>query len=353
MIKKQRDALYRLRTLCCSGFDTISIAPDIFKYVHTILPNEACALFLTHPNGMPYMFFHEATNESARALFQNEPQLFVGDSEYNVFKIANASVKSGYFLNPDKEYFYSNTYQQLVRASGHHYALEVRLEVTNKNAGALILFREPSSKSFQCADLPTINQISRYIEYSLNSDTIDDHSSENIEIDTALIVIAPKTLEIQFCTSQVQIILQEIPLVHNFWQKSKPLPNVCIQLVQQLYYGSHLPETKLKIPSGHLYLRAEWLNAQNHRDHLVALHIKKIIPKSLKLWQSLQKTDLNAQQASVAFLLVTGVSKKMIQAQLIISEAVMKDCIKLIYQYFTVHSLDELVKLLSREDLVS
>ena len=60
--------------------------------------------------------------------------------------------------------------------------------------------------------------------------------------------------------------------------------------------------------------------------------------------QFLQKTDLNAQQSSVAFLLLTGLSKNMIQAQLSISDAVVKDCIKSIYQYFSVHSLDELIK---------
>lgn len=344
MIRKQRDAMYRLRALCCSGFDTISIAPDIFQYVHKILPNEACAIFLTDPHGMPHMFFHEATNENARALFQNEPQLFVGNQEYNTFKIANASIKSGYFLNPDQSYFYSNTYQQLVRASGHHYALEVRLDVAHQNAGALILFREPSSRSFQQTDLPTINQVARYIEHSLNCDGRENHFSGNIEVDTALIIVNAQTNEIQFFTPKAQFILQEIPLIHNFWQKGKPLPNICIQLIQQLSYGTQLPETILKIPSGYLSLRAEWLNAQNDSEHLIALHLKKIIPRSLTLWQFIQKTDLNAQQASVTFLLVTGMSKKMIQAQLTMSDAVLKDCIKLIYQCFSVHSLEQLVK---------
>ena len=344
MIKKQRDALYRLRTLCCSGLNTISIAPDIFQYVHKILPNEACALFLTDPLGMPYMFYHEDSPESARSLFQNEPQLFIGNHEYNIFKIANAPIKSGYFLHPDEEYFSSHTYQNLVRASGHHHTLEVRLDVLSKTAGALLLFREPTSKPFQSTDLPSINQISRYIEYSLNTDSIEQSFLSPIETEQALIIISPENYEIQFSTLSAELVLKEIPLIHNFWQKGKPLPIICTQLIQQLCHGFQLPETTVKIPSGHLYIRAEWLNAQQPAHRLIVLHLKKFIPRSLLLWQFLQKTDLNAQQSSVAFLLLTGLSKNMIQAQLSISDAVVKDCIKSIYQYFSVHSLDELIK---------
>jgi DNA-binding CsgD family transcriptional regulator len=346
MIKKQRDALYRLRTLCCSGFNTVSIAPDIFHHVHKILPNEACALFLTDPLGMPYMFYHEDSPENARALFQNEPQLFMGRHEYNIFKIATAPIKSGYFLHPDEEYFSSHTYQHLVRASGHHHTLEVRLEVLSKAAGALLLFREPSSKPFQSADLPHIHQIARYIEYSLNTDSIEQAFLSPIETEQALIMVSPDTQEIQFSTLAAELMLKEIPLIHNLWQTGKPLPIICTQLIQQLCHGSQLPETTVKIPSGHLYVRAEWLNAQQSTHRLIVLHLKKFMPRSLMLWQFLQKTDLNAQQASVAFLLLTGLSKNMIQTQLSISEAVVKDCIKSIYQYFSVHSLDELIKFL-------
>jgi len=119
--RKQLRQWARLRVLCCSGLSLLSVVPDAFAAVREIVPNAAAALFLTSPEGVPHAFFHEDSPESVQSLFLGEPQLFVGPHEFNVFRLVGApgGAKVGQLMAPGEAYFRSNTYQLLVRGSGH------------------------------------------------------------------------------------------------------------------------------------------------------------------------------------------------------------------------------------------
>ena len=345
----RRGAMQRLRSLCCAGHDPMMIAPDIFALLHQLIPSAACAIFLTQPNGMPYAFYHEDSDEGARSLFQNQPQMFLGGAEHNVFKIVGdaSQPKAGGLLRPAVEYYSSNTYQYLVRPSGHHHALEVRLETDHVPAGALMLFREPGC-GFSDADIPILNNAARYIEFALKAEF--DHSTalESIDIDSAMVVITTDGMPL-YMTDMAAQLLQMISLSHNFWQQGHVLPVFCLDVVRQLQAESGLPQSQIAIPEGLLHVRAEWLHGVNQAKAMVALHLKRVIPKSLACWRIVQASDLSPQQADVAFLLVTGIAKPVIRGRLGISEAVLKDCIKAIYQCYNVHSMLELVDHVNQE----
>lgn len=342
-MRGKRGAMHRLRSLCCSGFDPIMIAPQICDLLHQLIPNAATAIFLTHPNGLPYAFFHEDSPDSAKLLFQNQPHLFDGVAEINVFKIVGDlnRPKCAGLLYPDPSYYQSNTYQHLVRASGHHHSLDVRLDVNGVAAGALILFREQGI-GFSEKDIPTLNQAARYIEHALSAD-FSVEQSDVIAAEHATIVVSQQG-DMMYITDAAAKLLQQVPITYNFWQHGQPLPKFCVDLLSCLQFGQTEPRLNISIPTGQLSVRAEWLHATPPHQPLIALQLKHVVPRSLRCWQLMQCSDLSPQQADVAYWLAIGHAKPAICARLGISDAVLKDAIKAIYQCFSVHTMTELIE---------
>ena len=346
--RSKRGAMQRLRSLCCSGFDPIMIAPQICELLHQLIPNAATAIFLTQPNGLPYAFFHEDSPDSAKLLFQNQPHLFDGAAEINVFKIVGdlSRPKSASLLHPDDSYYQSNTYQHLVRASGHHHSLDIRLDVNGVAAGALILFRE-HGVGFTEKDVPTLNQAARYIEHALGAE-FSTAASDVITAEQATIVTSQQG-DLMCMTDAATTLLQQVPTTYNFWQHGQPLPKFCMELLSCLKFGHAEPQLEISIPSGQLSVRAEWLHASPPHPALIALQLKHVIPRSLRCWQLMQASDLSPQQADVAYWLAIGHAKPVICARLGISDAVLKDAIKAIYQCFSVHTMTELIEHVQRQ----
>lgn len=340
--RSKRGAMQRLRSLCCSGFDPIMIAPQICELLHQLIPNAATAIFLTQPNGLPYAFFHEDSPDSAKLLFQNQPHLFDGAAEINVFKIVGdlSRPKSASLLRPDPSYYQSNTYQHLVRASGHHHALDVRLEVNGVAAGALILFRE-QGVGFTEKDIPTLNQAARYLEHALGAE-FSATAQDGMMTEHATIV-ASQQGDLMYMTDTAAQLLKQVPLTYNFWQQGQPLPKFCMDLLACLQFGQTEPQHEISLPSGRLIVRAEWLHATSATAALIAIQLKHIVPRSLHCWQLMQASDLSPQHADVAYWLAIGHAKPAICARLGISESVLKDAMKAIYQCFAVHSMPELI----------
>ena len=340
----KRKVLHRLRHLCCSGHPLIMIMPDVCKLIRQLIPNANTGLGLVHPNGMLYAFYNESTDTKLLALMMNHPELFMDfKTEPHLTWFTTTSMpKCGNALHSTPEYFRSNTYQYLIRPSSCDASLEVRLEVNQIPAGGLVLHREPKSH-FHKTDIPLLLHVARYMEFALSGEQDNLFTLEScIGTEQALIIVTPQ-YDIMWMTEIAAQLLQQIPLSCQFWQPNAALPICCLNVIYQLQYGEDLPQMQIIIPNGILQIRAEWLKNASENHRMIALHLKKVLPKSLLYWQKIQNSDLSPQEAHVAYLLVTGLSKPVVRAQLGLSEAVMKDCMKSIYQYFNVHSLLELI----------
>jgi len=137
-----------LDLLCRLGLGLAPVAPDVCAALRQLGQADAAALFWLDENGLPEGFFHEDSPSSVRDLFLNEfERLFVGPHEINVFALAQQDgPRVGRLLVPDARYFRSHTYNLLVRASGHHHALDMRVEVPGRDGmvvrAVVLLFRE-------------------------------------------------------------------------------------------------------------------------------------------------------------------------------------------------------------------
>lgn len=132
-----------LDLLCRLGTELAAVAPDVCAVLRKLCEADAAALFWLDEHGLPTGFHHEDSPASVRDLFLNEfERLFVGPHETNVMALARQEgPRVGRLLAPNKHYFRSNTYNLLVRPSGHHHALDARVEVNGQIRAVVLLFR--------------------------------------------------------------------------------------------------------------------------------------------------------------------------------------------------------------------
>lgn len=343
----KKGTLNRIRHLCCSGHSAITLAPTFFKYLNQLIPHDLHAFALTSTSAVPYMYYHSGLNQRFMHLLQHELEIFLDPKTESHMRWLDTPTlpKSGNLLHPDEQYFHSNNYQIMVRGSGVHHTLDLRLEQCAKPCGGISLYRGIGS-NFSEQDSQLMFQVGQYIEYALQHQKTEPKEF-TFEVEQAMLVIDQNS-EIVMMTATAKDLLNLLAIHYDFWEPSKALPKACYRVIQELKYGILLPQTIVEIPNGLLSIRAEWMSSPRQKDQWIALHLKHELPRSLLIWNKLENTDLSPQQCRVAYLLMTGGSRQDILHQLEISPAVLKDCIKAIYLTFHVHSLAELIEYASR-----
>ena len=134
---------HALGMLCGLGLGLAPIAPEVCAVLRALVGADAAALFWLDAQGLPEGFFHEDSPADAQDLFLNEfSRLFAGPGEINVHTLARADgPRIGRLLSPGAQFFRSNSYNLLVRASGHHHTLDLRVEVAGRTRAIAMLFR--------------------------------------------------------------------------------------------------------------------------------------------------------------------------------------------------------------------
>lgn len=154
-----------LDLLCRLGLGLAPIAPDVCAVLRTLVGADAAALFWLDEHGLPEGFFHEDSPAEAQNLFLNEfERLFTGPQEVNILALAQPlGPQVGRLLAPGVDYFRSNTYNLLVRASGHHHTLDMRVEVQGRTRAVVALFRAPGT-AFGTADTDLLGRASASLQ---------------------------------------------------------------------------------------------------------------------------------------------------------------------------------------------
>lgn len=345
----------RLRLLCQSGLPAISLAPELLRLTRQLVPNAAGALFLTDPQGVPHSFFHEDSPAESRALFQNQFPLFMQADDINIVQLVGQNLPAGTLLHPPPGYFRSNTYQLLVRASGHHHALDAPLHLDGLGMGALMLFREPGAR-FKAHDLVELVRVSRQLSLALGADPLPEPAWAHLG-DEALLVLHPHGQPL-WINPQAQALLARLPQQANGWRPGQHLPPALSPLLQALRQGDSLPRLRLPVPGGWLLAQAQWLGACGPGDAaggpapadapagaaphevapLVGVSLRLGVPQSLQVWRAVAGADLSPRQLEVALGLAQGHSNASLRARLNLSEAVLRDCARAVYREFDVSS---------------
>lgn len=149
----------QLDMLCDLGLGLAPIAPDVCAVLRSIVGADAAALFWLDEDGLPAGFHHEDSPPSTQDLFLNEYlRLFNGPGETNVLELAQTDgPRIGRLLAPGARYFRSNSYNLLVRASGHQHTLDLRVEVDGRTRAIAALFLA-SGPGFSDAQAKTLER---------------------------------------------------------------------------------------------------------------------------------------------------------------------------------------------------
>ncbi|WP_313079026.1 hypothetical protein [Pulveribacter sp.] len=132
-----------LGLLCGLGLGLAPIAPEVCAALRALVGADAAALFWLDAQGRPEGFFHEDSPAEVQDLFLNEfERLFAGPDEINVHTLARIDgPRIGRLMAPGAQYFRSNSYNLLVRASGHQHTLDLRVEAGGRARAIAMLFR--------------------------------------------------------------------------------------------------------------------------------------------------------------------------------------------------------------------
>jgi hypothetical protein len=155
---------HALGMLCGLGLGLAPIAPEVCAVLRALVGADAAALFWLDAQGLPEGFFHEDSPADAQDLFLNEfSRLFCGPGEINVHTLARADgPRIGRLLSPGAQFFRSNSYNLLVRASGHHHTLDLRVEVAGRTRAIAMLFRAPGT-GFSPGDAALLERASGWL----------------------------------------------------------------------------------------------------------------------------------------------------------------------------------------------
>lgn len=153
------------------GVGLAPVAAAFARVLRGLTGADAAALYWLDAQGLPEGFFHEDSPRGVQDLFLTEfERLFLGENELNVTALAQRQgAPIGHLLAPGAGYFRSHTYNLLVRASGHHRTLDLRVEVEGRTRAVVLLFRNLSNhRAFGEGEIATLKRARPYLAGALS-----------------------------------------------------------------------------------------------------------------------------------------------------------------------------------------
>lgn len=327
--KKNSRQWARLRILCSGGLHLLTLVPDAFDLVRERVPNSESQLFLLADREM-------AQHPSDRAVDLN----FSG------------------VLPPPNGYFYSDAAQfGRAPASTAEHVLEVPLEIKGARVGAITLCRN-HGQPFDPEDAHDIKRVASYFEQALKTGPEPAAGLSGVIEDEAML-LATTAGEILFLSDSAGALLDQLALQERQVFDRKTLPPFCMRLLESVVYGDRypwaLPSHTLALAGGALEARAQWMRAGGAcaldtadmvHGRMVGIFLKFVVPMPLRIWRALGSVELSPQQTEVAYWMGVGGGRESARANMDVSDAVLRDCVKAVYEKFACTSEAGLLALL-------
>lgn len=343
----------RLRLLCCSGQDVITLGPDLDRLTQELVPSGASGLFLTSHDGEQYARHHVDCPESVDRICTEGSTLFdaPGEPTYQYLYRPGAP-KVGQWRLPPPHFLASNTFQILFRGCGYRHSLDTRLEVDNQRMGMFFLFRDVG-RAYSEEDAADIGRIALYLEHALRANRPASGTADRVVEEEAL-VVARADGQLLLASAEAQDLLRMIPLVHSSWPDRRRLPPLCLKLIDILRNDTRhplrLPACAIAVPGGRLEINAHWLDSAAPdqpveamlAEGLVGITLTRTTPIALRVWRNLSPLSLSPSQMEVAYWMAVEGGRDAARTRMTISEAVLRDCVKALYEKLACSSEEEL-----------
>lgn len=338
--------LHELDLFCRAGMGLEPIAPVVCRLLRELVGAEAASLFWMDERGMPAGFHHEDSPDSARDLFINEfERLFVGEHEINVHALARYTGSAmGKLLTADAAYFKSNTFNMLVRPSGHHHALDLRVELDGKPRLIVLLFRG-ERQPFRNGDVKVLALTEASLRRAVAS---PPHSGEwRSDGRRGYLIVSGDDSRITLMGGDATAILRNVNLVGQGVRLDSPitLPPLFVRQACALAATEDRPVHRaMVVPTGRLQMVAEPLRApaQPGAGSSVLVSLELHVPARLSKVEHVIAAGLSPLQQRIALVAAAGGSRQDSLNTLGLSNEALKKHLAVVYERFAVNGWEAL-----------
>jgi PAS domain-containing protein len=313
--KKNSRQWARLRILCHAGLDLMTIVPDAFGLVRELIPNSSAHLVL-------------------RPQLPAQPAL-------------DADTLYTQVLPPPEAYFYSDHAGFNAPTAAPVHVLEVALELGGRRRGDIILWRDGGA-AFDRHDEEDLERVAGYFQHALRNAPELGAGGAGVIEDEAML-LATGDGQILYLSDSACALLDQLAAQERQRFDRRSVPPFCMRLVESVVHGDRypwlLPLGTLAMGGGILEARAQWMSvggaAALHvgadagaASRTVGIFMKFVVPLPLRIWRAIGSVELSPQQAEVAFWMGVGGGRESARANMEVSDAVLRDCVKAVYEKF-------------------
>jgi hypothetical protein len=246
-------------------------------------------------------------------------------------------------LPPPNGYFYGDSVDFGVppaeaRARAAH-VLEARLGPASSPLGTLTLLRD-DGPPFDSDDEEDLGRVANYFDHALRNAASAGNGLSGVIEDEAML-LATTNGDILFLSDSAGALLDQLASQEQQVFDRRTLPPFCLRLVESVVYGERypwrLPAGTLELAGGVLEARAQWMSAGSYdaiHSRTVGIFLKFVVPMPLRIWRALGSVELSPQQMEVAFWMGLGGGREAARSRMDVSDAVLRDCVKAVYEKF-------------------
>jgi hypothetical protein len=316
--KKNSRQWARLRILCHAGLDLMTIVPDAFGLVRELIPNSCAHLTL-----LPQLPAQPA------------PGAGQGDAVF-------AQV-----LPPPQGYFYSDHAGFDAPSAPPVHVLEAALQSGGRRRGEIVLWRA-EGPAFDHHDQEDLQRVAGYFEHALRNAPELGAGGAGVVEDEAML-LATGDGQILYLSDSARGLLDQLAAQERQRFDRRAVPPFCMRLVESVVHGDRypwlLPLGTLAMAGGILEARAQWMSVggaaalytggdAGAASRTVGIFMKFVVPLPLRIWRAIGSVELSPQQAEVAFWMGVGGGRESARANMEVSDAVLRDCVKAVYEKF-------------------
>jgi hypothetical protein len=314
--KKNSRQWARLRILCLAGLDLMTIAPDAFGLVRELIPNSSAHLTL-HPQ-LP-----TPPTPSGAGPARMPP--------------------------PPAGFFYSDHAGLATPVSPPVHVLQAPLAGGAGRHGEIALWRDEGAP-FDPHDEEDLERVAGYFEQALRNAPGPGAGGPGVIEDEAML-LATSDGQILYLSDSAGDLLERLAAQERHGFDRRSVPPFCMRLLESVVHGDRYPWPRppaaLAMAGGVLEARAQWMRAGGAAaGRTVGIFMKFVVPLPLRIWRAVGAVELSPQQTEVAFWMGLGGGRESARAHMEVSDAVLRDCVKAVYEKFGCSSEAGLIELL-------